>query len=207
MKSNEKYWINHSGSNWKSEVEKRRPRMNIYQTQENSILHYIETLQDSNIKVLDFGCGYGRHLKNVSEIISEENLFAVDISAKMSEPAKEFCKNINIIEPLGKLPFDDGYFDVVYSSNVLIHISPDDVGGVVQEIKRCIKDGGILIQCETIAEKTVGGFDASHNGSWAHDLKSLYQNLGIDIISIETQQDKKDREIVFMTSRKVQNAI
>ena len=45
---------------------------------------------------------------------------------------------------LGRLPFDDNSFDVVYSSHVLEHFAPDTAQALLRECHRILKPNGIL---------------------------------------------------------------
>lgn len=206
MEPNEKYWINKTGNDWKSEVDKRKLTMHIYELQEKAIYNYIEqsTNTQSNLKVLEFGCGYGRHLKNVNAIIETDNLYAVDISKNMSEPAKEFCKNINIVKPLEVLPFDNKFFDIIYSCNVLIHIKPNDLISIILNFTKHLKDDGVILHCETINDKTIQG--TVHGGSWIHSsIIDIYKEIGFTNITnkilYETQRYKQQ----FLTFRREEN--
>jgi len=38
------------------------------------------------------------------------------------------------------IPFKDGYFDMVFTSGVLIHISPGNINRVLDEIYRCSRE-------------------------------------------------------------------
>lgn len=52
--------------------------------------------------------------------------------------AKKFTDGINIIRGTADdIPFRDGYFDLVFTSGVLIHINPQSIGKVLREIYRC----------------------------------------------------------------------
>ena len=53
-------------------------------------------------------------------------------------------KNFKILKGVGEnLPFQDRYFDVVFSNHVLEHV--EDTSMVLQEIRRVLKKDGILI--------------------------------------------------------------
>jgi len=50
-------------------------------------------------------------------------------------------KRINIIHGVADdIPFKDGYFDMVFTSGVLIHISPGNINRVLDEIYRCSRE-------------------------------------------------------------------
>lgn len=97
----------------------------------------------ANKKVLDLGCGQGA----LSYVLASKGakVFALDASDAALRQAKEFCKGKNIIfrkSTSKKLPFKDGYFDVITLFYVLEHVS--DIKGILDESKRILKKGGYL---------------------------------------------------------------
>lgn len=75
---------------------------------------------------LNFGCGH-RYAKNW-----------VNIDFHSDHPE---VQRVNLLQ---RLPFDDGTFDVVYSSHVLEHFSPETAEALLRECHRVLKPGGIL---------------------------------------------------------------
>jgi len=100
-------------------------------------------------KILDGGCGYGI----VSMTLAErgfENLTLVDLDESRISKIKKYSteyKKINSIKPevqsLTSLPYKDGSFDVVVSSEVIEHIKDDKKA--FSELSRVLKKGGKLI--------------------------------------------------------------
>jgi ubiquinone/menaquinone biosynthesis C-methylase UbiE len=90
-------------------------------------------------KLLDVGCGWeAKFLKSVEPYISSG--VGVDFKAQNLESAK--LKTISTTLD-NKLPFEDNSFDVVSLMAVLEHLEkPLDI---LQEIRRVLRDGGILI--------------------------------------------------------------
>jgi len=53
------------------------------------------------------------------------NLYGIELQQYAIEKAKALTKRINIIHGVADdIPFKDGYFDMVFTSGVLIHIHP-----------------------------------------------------------------------------------
>lgn len=78
------------------------------------------------MKKLNFGCGH-RYAKGWINI---------DFHSESPE-----VKKVNLLQ---RLPFPDNYFDVVYSSHVLEHFSPDTAESLLRECHRVLKKDGIL---------------------------------------------------------------
>lgn len=106
----------------------------------------------SGERVLDVGCGEGRHSWEACKQndclvyaldIGEANLKKAQDSFRLLDNAGEFKgKWILINGDIISLPFKDASFDKVVCSEVLEHI-PDDHGGI-RELVRVLKDDGIL---------------------------------------------------------------
>jgi tRNA (uracil-5-)-methyltransferase TRM9 len=96
-------------------------------------------------KVLDLGCGNGRWYKVFKE--KKVDYFGVDNSEKLIEIAKENFPDAKFfVGDALNLPFQDDFFDKVYSIALLHHIPSEDFRiKVLKEAKRVLKPGGILI--------------------------------------------------------------
>lgn len=96
-----------------------------------------------NDKVLDYGCGTGAILTGLSGINKYES-YGVDVSENAIDYAKSQFKDYNWLKISidDKLPFNDGNFDVVLSSEVIEHVF--DVDSYLKELHRVLKPGGIL---------------------------------------------------------------
>ena len=80
-----------------------------------------------DIKILEVGCNIGIQLQVLQEM-GFTNLFGIDINRKSIEIAKKTRKNIDIIEGSAlDIPFKDSFFDLVFTSGVLIHIAPENI--------------------------------------------------------------------------------
>jgi len=95
--------------------------------------------------VLDLGCGNGRSL----EILKEKKIdyFGLDVSKKLIEIAKKkYPQNRFEVGDILKLPYPDNFFDKVLAIRILHHIPSKEFQlQALQEIKRILKPGGLLI--------------------------------------------------------------
>ena len=105
----------------------------------------------SGDKVLDLGCGEGRH---VIAFYVEADVHAVGVDLGFADLQKTAEKFVPFNEPTNtrkylhlactnalQLPFADGSFDKVICSEVLEHIP--DYRGALLEIERILKPGGV----------------------------------------------------------------
>lgn len=91
-------------------------------------------------KVLDYGCGVGAYTQAFLERGAES--WGADIDEESLEVAREESQAEFILEDDG-LPFEDNFFDLVFSNEVLEHVGDEEE--VVREMMRVLKPEGILI--------------------------------------------------------------
>ncbi len=112
---------------------------------------FVSYLKDNHItgRVLDLGCGGGRH-----SILLAQNGFeayGVDFAeaaikqakANAAEAGVEKLTNFTVGDALD-LPYADGYFDVVNDDGCLHHIDPAQWPTYLASVSRVLKKGGIL---------------------------------------------------------------
>jgi pseudaminic acid biosynthesis-associated methylase len=94
---------------------------------------------DRSIKILEVGSNVGNQLLCL-QAMGFGNLYGIELQSYAVELSKSRTRGINIIEGSAfDIPFKDGYFDLVFTSGVLIHISASDVSNVLREIHRCTR--------------------------------------------------------------------
>ena len=88
-------------------------------------------------KILEVGCNTGMQLMGL-QAAGFTNLYGIEIQSYAVEKAREFVRGVNIMQGSGlDLPFKDGFFHVVCTNGVLIHIAPDDLPRMMREMVRC----------------------------------------------------------------------
>jgi len=98
---------------------------------------FLGKLKPKNI--LEVGCNIGNQL-SLLQSQGFKNLYGIEIFPEAVQKAKSHTKDINIIWGSGfDIPFKDGYFDLVFTSGVLIHINPKDLKKIMSEIHRTSK--------------------------------------------------------------------
>jgi len=92
-----------------------------------------------DIKILEVGSNVGAQLISLQNL-DFKDLTGIEISEKAIEESKKLSKNIYFLKASAlDLPFKDNFFDLVFTSGVLIHIHPQDLNKVIDEIYRTTK--------------------------------------------------------------------
>jgi alkylated DNA repair protein alkB family protein 8 len=112
-------------------------------------LEFVKDFVKKGDKVLDFGCGNGRLLELLAD--KEFEYFGVDVSEKLIEIAKnKYQKENTAFQKISsvekKIPFENEFFDAIYSIAVFHHIpSKNYREELVKELYKKTKIGGIII--------------------------------------------------------------
>lgn len=109
-----------------------------------------------NMTVLELACGTGLLSMKLAPMV--KHLEATDFSAEMIEQAKKKSHSTKLyfsVQDATALPYAPESFDAVVISNAL-HLMPDPERAL-DEIKRVLKDGGILIAPTFTAAGNMGG--------------------------------------------------
>ena len=86
--------------------------------------------------VLEVGANIGNQLRALRRI-GFEKLFGIELQRYCVDAAKQDCPGVDIIEGSAfDNPFRSGYFNLVFTNNVLIHISPADLPRAMDEMYR-----------------------------------------------------------------------
>ncbi len=150
---------------------------------------------NNNIKVLEVGCNMCIQL-NLLEKISFKNLWGIEINKKALSIAKE-NKSLNLIEGSAfDIPFKDGFFDLVFTSGVLIHIFPEDLPKAIDEIYRTTKK---YIWCfEYFSEKIEKiGYRGNENKLWKNNFLKLFLERHHDLKVV------KQKKLKYLENRNI----
>ena len=102
---------------------------------------------DLNMKVLDYGCGWGRMLRMMPYFTHDSNLYGVD-PTKMSI---QLCEDYNVpgqhavidAKP-DHIPFGDTKFDLIYAYSVFTHMNADVAQNAMKLFRERISDNGLV---------------------------------------------------------------
>lgn len=153
-----------------------------------AVYNLIEKLKPA--VVLEIGCGFGKNLKElVKRGYSGDKLSGVDISSTMLKEARKNISNPQITlkkaNLIKGLPFDDGSFELVYVSKILMHIPAEALRKAAVECIRVSRKH--VIFCEQYQElppaaRTIA---VEHNDfsefTFIHNYKEYFAELGFEI--------------------------
>jgi SAM-dependent methyltransferase len=96
--------------------------------------------------VLDYGCGCGRlsrHLDGDERFVT----FGCDLNPDHVAWCQQHLRGVRTVlnRPGTALPFPGGFFDLVYGLSVVTHLSEEVALGVVADIARVLRPGGVAI--------------------------------------------------------------
>lgn len=101
----------------------------------------------NQFKVLDLGCGIGRHALLASEIGFDS--YAIDVVSSSINIVKNKSMENNLkvncqIGSMNDLPYNDNFFDIIISFGVFDHVLFDDAKKGINEIQRTLKKNGLV---------------------------------------------------------------
>jgi SAM-dependent methyltransferase len=107
---------------------------------------YSSQLQNSTVRILDFGAGIGNSVPYVHKYFASAELTCLDLSQRSLEIAeKRFPSQAQFVHFDGtRIPFPSDYFDIAFAMCVFHHIDHDEHISLLQELHRVIRPGGNL---------------------------------------------------------------
>lgn len=94
-------------------------------------------------KILDLGCGTGRHTSYL--IDNGFDVYACDVSENAISIAKQTLKEVEFkICDMISLPYKDEFFSGIYCDHVIQHSTVNNIKKAIGEISRVLKKNGIL---------------------------------------------------------------
>ncbi|HET6325129.1 MAG TPA: pseudaminic acid biosynthesis-associated methylase [Planctomycetaceae bacterium] len=151
---------------------------------------------DRSIRILEIGSNIGSQLK-ILQAMGFQSLCGLELQQGAIEKAKAGTTNINFMQGNAlDVPFKDGFFDLVFTSGVLIHIAPDNLRQALSEIYRCSRRYvfGFEYFAEEMTEVTYHGRQAM---LWKTDYCKLYHDQFPELSLVKEQKFKcLDSELV-----------
>ncbi len=131
-------------------------------------------------RILEIGANMGAQLAAL-QADGFTDLYGIDVNDYAIDKSKKTFAGLNIIKGNAfDLPFKDGYFDLAFTSVVLIHIHPADHEGVMREIYRVTRRfiWGYEYYAPVLTEINYRG---NSNVCWKMDFKQRYLDLFPDL--------------------------
>ena len=91
-------------------------------------------------KILDIGCGKGFLLYDFTKILPGIEIYGIDVSKYALENSKEEIKDKLIYGNATSLPYEDNYFDFVFSLNTFHNLECYDLFDALKEMERVGKN-------------------------------------------------------------------
>ncbi len=109
----------------------------------------IPLLKERNVnRILDLGCGSGRHVVFLAR--HGFSVFGIDLSPSGVELTRGWLReerlsaDLRIQDIMEPLPYADGFFEAVFSIQVIHHATAAVIRKVIGEIERVLKNGGFI---------------------------------------------------------------
>jgi ubiquinone/menaquinone biosynthesis C-methylase UbiE len=155
--------------------------------EETYIKKLLSYIDKPNPIILDVGCGDGRH-----SIMIDRNggrATGIDLSKSMLREAKTLYPGGDFREAdMRELPFDNDFFDGIWSSGSIYHITKADAKKVVREFRRVIKTEGVVAVNFKLGQgESLEANPKSYSGSPRYfayytedEMKDLFGSFGFD---------------------------
>ncbi len=185
--------ITHQRKTWEEEFGEGYLERNVYNPKELNTFYqnrYGATKDKLNedflkdipkdAKILEVGTNIGNQLLHLQSQ-GFTNLYGIEIQDRAINYAKHRTDNLNIIKGDAlDIPFKDNYFDVVFTHGVLIHISPDNIQKVINEISRVSKQ--YIWGLEYYADKyTDLEYHGQKNIMWKTNFSKLFTDANTNL--------------------------
>jgi pseudaminic acid biosynthesis-associated methylase len=124
-------------------------------------------------KILEIGCNIGHNLMAISKI-GDFQLTGLEPSKYAVLHGRSSSTDISILEGnIFDVPFKDGYFELVFTSGVLIHISLADLPKAIDEMYRVSNKYILVIECYA-EDETVIPYRGHNALLWKRDFKKHF---------------------------------
>ncbi len=141
-----------------------------------------------DLKVLDLGSGIGATDQFLAQRFSA--LHGVDVGEGVVEKAAKANPTVDYKVYDGKIvPFPDGTFDLVFAICVLHHVALADRDGLIREMKRVTKPGGLIMVFEhnplnpvTVRVVNNCAFDADAILLRLGETRALFERGGLSFV-------------------------
>jgi len=132
-------------------------------------------------RILEVGCNVGNQL-NLLKKMGYLDLWGIELQDYAVEVARKSTSGLNIVKGTAfDIPFKNGFFDLVFTAGVLIHISPNDIDTVLDEIYRCTNKYILGFENYNPDEYQMVTYRGNDNLLWKTDFPKLFLNRFSDL--------------------------
>jgi len=156
-------------------------------------------------RILEVGCNEGNQLCALWEM-GFRHLYGIEIQDYALRKARTRLEAAQLVLANAfEIPYPDGFFDVVFTSGVLMHIAPTDLPKALREIHRCA--GRFIWGFEYYSPQRMEVRYRGHQSLlWKADYASLYLDLFDDLDAVRVEQipylEDANVDSMFLLSRK-----
>ncbi len=155
-----------------------------------------------DLRILEVGCNKAVQLQLLKRL-GFSDLWGIEINRKALMEARADV-TFNLVEASAfDIPFKDGFFDMVFTSGVLIHIAPKDLPKAIDEIYRTSKK--YIWSYEYFSEKNVALEYRGHkNRLWKSNFMQLFLDRHPDLRLVKKELLKRsdgDADIMFLLEK------
>jgi pseudaminic acid biosynthesis-associated methylase len=150
-------------------------------------------------RILEVGCNLANQLALLEEM-GYSQLHGVEIQHYALRQAQARLPGVRLVEASAfELPYPDGYFDMIFTSGVLIHIAPGDLRKAIAEIHRCASSyiWGFEYYAADVTQVRYRGHD---DLLWKMDYAEFYleQFTDLELVRAEHLAYKTDSNVDCM---------
>ncbi len=129
----------------------------------------------SPVRALEVGCNVGWNLEYLRRLGVPE-IYGIEPQPYAVERARWRGPAFGVLQGTAvDLPFKDGYFDLAFTSGVLIHIAPESIGNALDEIYRVSRRWIVAIEYDAAVEQEINY--RGHEGAlWKRDHGGLWRS-------------------------------
>lgn len=158
-----------------------------------SVLREVPQVASGGMNLLDFGCGCGRVLYPMLEMLPGHHFHAVDVDRSAVDYLRTQLPDIDLrctdFHP--PLPFSDQYFDLIYSISIWTHLSPPDQISWLAELARVTKRGGYLF-ISTSSHSALKARKLRGDPGWSGVTEDNLNQQGVIFVPYDVARDSRD---------------
>ena len=197
---NEAFWQGEFGKGYYNMYTQKQHYKDWMINHEKELVKFLKTIEFDSI--LEFGAGFGRISKVISENFNTDTYDAFDISSDQIQNAKKHCKGLSINFTVSSFENfkSDKKYDVVIGCECLIHIPPEKLEEYISKMLSYSKKYFIITGLP-YKPNHEGQFDTLNRcvNTWYHDYDKIFKSHNLSIQKISTNGKSGENEITICT--------